>query len=151
MTELTTENAKNKTLELSKSSESYLKETSNWTYFFSILGFILVGLMVLGSILITIIFSVLENDKLPEMSGVVIGSIYFIIAIIYLVPIIYLYRFSTNMKHAIEKREEISLETAFRYFKSHFKYLGIVTIIFIALYIVLAVLIALTGVLSAFW
>lgn len=151
MTELSTENVKNKTLELSKASESYLKDTSNWTLFFSILGFIMIGLMVLGSILITIIFSVIENEKLPPITGIFLGIFYFVFAIIYLFPIIYLYRFSTNMKNAIEKKEESSLETAFKYFKSHFKYLGIVTIVFIALYIVMAVIMALSGALNTFW
>lgn len=55
------------------------------------------------------------------------------------------------MKDAIEKRNESSLETAFKNFKSHFKYVGILTIIMIILYIVMAVIMALSGALQTFW
>ncbi|NQU35246.1 MAG: hypothetical protein HQ521_18625 [Bacteroidetes bacterium] len=139
------------TLQISKSSESYLKETSSWTFFFSILGAIFLGLMVIGSIAVSIIFSTIDNESLPPISGVIIGAVYFILSIVYFFPIYYLYKFSSNMKKAIEKKEDNNLELAFKNIKSHFKYMGIFTIIIIVIYVLIAILMLFSGMVNNFW
>jgi len=151
MTENIQEQTKDKSLEISKPSESYLKETSNWALFFSILGFIGIGFMILASIIVTSIFSFIDDPNLPSFFGPIIGIAYFIFALIYILPLIYLYRFSTNMKNAIEKKDGNNLEIAFKNFKSHFKYIGIITIIIMGLYILGAIVMVFSGLLTAFW
>ncbi len=140
-----------KTLQISKSSESYLKETSGWTYFFSILGAVFIGLLVIGSITLAIIFSTINNENMPAFSGMAIGLIYLIISLVYFFPVYYLFRFSSNMKKAIESKDSNNLELAFKSIKSHFKFMGFLTIIFIAIYVIIAIMMLFTGMVTNFW
>lgn len=138
-------------LEISKPSESYLKETSNWALFFSILGFIGIGFMIIISVMITSIFSFIDDPSLPSFIGPILGVVYFIFALIYVLPIIFLYKFSTNMKAAIEKKNSSSFEIALKNFKSHFKYIGILTIIIMGFYTIAAIIMVFSGLLTTFW
>ena len=62
--------------------------------------------------------------------------IYILLAGVYFVPITYLYRFSTQVKQAVENNNEEEYTTAFQNLKSLFKFLGIFTIVMLALYAV---------------
>jgi len=53
------------------------------------------------------------------------------------------------MKNAIEKTEQSKLILAFDYLKSHYKFVGILTIVLFGVYILAAIVIALVG-LSSF-
>ena len=62
--------------------------------------------------------------------------IYILLAGVYFVPITYLYRFSVQVKQAVENNNEEEYTTAFQNLKSLFKFLGIFTIVMLALYAV---------------
>jgi hypothetical protein len=138
-------------LQLTESSQSYLKETSSWTFFFSILGFIFLGLLFIGAITVSIMFSVLDNENMPAISGLTLGLLYITICIVLFFPVYYLYKFSSNMKTAIENNEINNLETALRNIKSHFKFMGYFTIIIIVIYVFAAIMMLFTGMLTNFW
>ena len=62
--------------------------------------------------------------------------IYILLAGVYFVPITYLYRFSVQVKQAVENNNEEEYTTAFQNLKSLFKFLGIFTIVMLAIYAV---------------
>ncbi len=132
-------------LQISESSEIYLKETGSWASFLSIIGFILIGLIVIIAIGISIFLPAANNQSITPISGLVLGIIYILMGLLYFFPVLYLYKFSTNMKKAIEKKSSENLDDAFKNIKSHYKFAGIFTIIFIALYILGAVVMLIFG------
>jgi hypothetical protein len=124
-----------KSLTISDSSKRFLNETGKWGKFISIVGFVFIGILVLVGLFAGTILSSF-GSTLP-FPGVLIGLIYIVIALIYLFPILYLYRFSTKIKIAFLSVDDISLEKAFENLKSHYKFMGILTIIVLGLYILL--------------
>ena len=70
------------------------------------------------------------------------GGLYFIMCVLYLFPIHYLYKFSTELKAGLQLSvNSTTLVTGFENLKSLFKFMGIlvaVTLSFYALFIVLA-------------
>lgn len=127
-------------------SKEFLKETAKWTKFLAILGFIGVGFMVLGSI--SILFassSFMSNDAFPFGGRIFMMLLYLAFAVLYYFPISYLYQFSENTKKAIENNDNNAIRDAFEFLKSHYKFMGILTIVVLALYAVI-LLFALIGI-----
>lgn len=86
-----------------------------------------------------------------SMTGSFVMSIvYLLVAGFYLVPINFLYKFSTNMKNALRKNNQSSLTNAFEYLKSHYKFNGILTLILISFYVMIFIWLMLTTVGSHF-
>jgi uncharacterized membrane protein len=123
---------------LTDESESFLKETAKWAYFLSILGFIFIGLMVLLALFIGSIMSKFGamGDTIPIMGsmGGFITAIYLIIALIYFFPVYYLFQFSSKAKAAFKNSDNEQLNESFQYLKSHYKFVGVMALIFIVLY-----------------
>ncbi len=132
-------------LQISESAEAYLKETSGWSQFLSILGFIFIGLLVIGGVGVSLFLSAMNSEEIDPQLGLLVGGIYMVFGIIYFFPIYYLYRFAANMKKALEKKDNDDLDEAFKNIKSHYKFMGIFTIVFIAVYILGAIGMAIFG------
>ncbi len=136
-------------LKINSTTEKYLTEIRKWAHFLSIVGFILVGLMAVGSFAIGAIFSALpmDNNVFPFPSSLFSG-IYLLLALVYFFPVYYLYQFSVKMKNALLQKTDDVLETSFRFLKSHYKFMGIFTIIMLALYPIMIVGVILFGVMN---
>lgn len=122
----------NGTLALSEKSLEYLTETRKWTNFLSILGFIGIGLMILIGLVAGIASSASRGGF-----GILASFIYIVFGGLYLIPIYHLYKFSNEIKQAIDYRRNYSVESAFESLKSHYKFIGIFTIVIISLYILI--------------
>lgn len=129
-------------LQVDQQSISFLGETARWAKFLSIVGFVLCGLMIVfavfaGSILATI--ARLNNtDALGSTMGIggaFISVIYIVIALLYFFPCLYLFNFSTKMQLALRNNDQTNLNVAFGNLKSCFKFVGILTIIFLSFYL----------------
>ncbi|WP_439129353.1 DUF5362 family protein [Polaribacter sp.] len=132
-------------LTLNNASRNFLKETAKWTYFLSIVGFVFLGLMVIFSFFAGALFSSLPNSEImPIDFGPVMTVTYLILALIYFFPILYLFKFSTKMKIALQSKSDEDLAVAFENLKSHYKFVGVFTIIIISIY-VLFFLLAIVG------
>lgn len=114
-------------------SRSFLTEIAKWANFLAILGYVGLGLMILAAVSIIIVGSSVSIG--PIGSGIWISIIYILFAGIYFFPITYLYKFSSNMKIALRTNDQKSLTNAFEYLKSHYKFIGIITIIILGFYI----------------
>jgi hypothetical protein len=136
-------------------TKSHLWETARWAKFLSIVGFVLCALIIVGGLFFGSLFSTFSNRSEmyegginPTGLGVTMVFVYIIVAVVYFFPCLFLYRFSTKMKIALNGNAQEQLNLAFQNLKSLFKYVGIITIIMLALY-GLAIVIGLLGLAAA--
>lgn len=125
---------------------TYLRETAKWGKFLSIIGFISIGFMVIGGILFGTIGMSAMNDisamggqpnPMGMLGGGFIMIFYCLMGLLYFFPSLYLYRFSTKIKIALENDDETELTTAFMNMKSLYKFWGIFMAIIIGFYALL--------------
>lgn len=130
---------------------SSLNEIRKWTMFFSVMGFISIGMMVVASILMGTVFSAIglfSDETFPTGVGIAISLLYVVIAAVYFFPVYFLLKFSTKTKKAIEEKSDEELASSVGFLKSHYKFVGIMTIVFIAIYPLLIIAMVAAGVLS---
>lgn len=119
-------------------SKEFLKETAKWTKFLAILGFVGIGLMVLGSLVMLFApSSLMSNGDFPFGGKIFMMLLYLAFAVLYYFPISYLYQFSENTKKAIENNDNNAIRDAFEFLKSHYKFMGILTIILLSFYVIM--------------
>ncbi|MGB1283569.1 MAG: DUF5362 family protein [Polaribacter sp.] len=136
-------------LTVNSRSKNFLTETAKWTKFLSIMGFIGIGLMIIFSFFAGAIFDNLPNAQpMPIDMGMTLTITYLIIAVIYFFPVYYLFQFSGKMKAALLAKNDETLSDAFEMLKSHYKFVGVFTIIMLSLYVLIFV-VAMLGVVFA--
>lgn len=132
-----------KKLELNQLAIDALRDGSKWTFFLSIVGFVGVGLM-----LIAAIFMAISLSDLPDESAIlgsfgimknIFSLFYFIMAGLYFIPVYYLYKYSANMKTALQFGDSNLVAIAFVNLKSHHKFLGISIIVILSLYLLILI------------
>jgi hypothetical protein len=121
-------------LELPNESQFYLWETRKWGNFLGILGFIFVGLMVLGGIGMGMFSSALREYGNLGFPGFGFTLLYLLMALLYFFPILYIYRFSSHMKIALQTKSADELNLAFKNLKSNFRFVGILCIVVLSIY-----------------
>ncbi|WP_294214977.1 DUF5362 family protein [uncultured Chryseobacterium sp.] len=124
-------------LRIDASSKLFLAEAAKWTTFLAILGYIGIGFMILAAVFMMFVGASMSsyNSVMPMGGGLVFSLVYLVIAALYFIPVNYLYRFGSHMKTAVNSNNQASLTQAFEYLKSHYKFIGILTIIMVGLYI----------------
>ncbi|TDY11260.1 DUF5362 family protein [Meridianimaribacter flavus] len=124
-------------LDVNQAIIDYLKETSKWSYILSILGFVGIGFMLIGALIMAISGGI-ANSGFDGAYGagyaVGVAFVYVVLALVYLFPVLYLFRFSKNMKSALRLSNNQDFKKAFANLKSHYKFIGIFTIVVISLY-----------------
>lgn len=138
------------TFELNVSSTimGFLKETSTWTYFLSILGFIGIGLMLLFGVFFSVVMGLISGGNPYEGLGMdmsYFGLIYIVLALLYFFPVLYLFNFSRKTKLALKTNNNDDLTTAFSNLKSHYKFMGVFAIVIISIYILAFVIAMIAG------
>jgi hypothetical protein len=138
---------KSPTLEVTENAKAYLKTAVTWSGFYAIISFVVLGLYVICGIIMMISGGFLR-DSMTGMgismgiTYILVGIAYILVAILYFFPALYLYRFSQRTKKALVNDDEIVLEGAFQNMKSYWKFIGILTIVKIAV-VILALLVVL--------
>lgn len=127
---------------LNEASRTFVLETAKWARFLSIVGFVFIGLILLAALFIGFASSGLRG--FGGMGGGIVALTYILIALLYFFPVLYLFRAATSLRDGINNNDEGALTTGFENLKSHYKFVGILTIIFLSLY-ALILLIAMLG------
>ncbi|MFL3660730.1 MAG: hypothetical protein ACI6PN_03170 [Polaribacter sp.] len=136
-------------LKITASAKGFLKEIASWCKFLSILGFIGLGLLLLGSFFIGVLYNSLPLvAAVPFNLGTMMTIFYLVVVLIYIFPIYYLYQFSVKMKKALLSKDDEVLASAFEMLKSHYKFIGVFTIITVSIYLLIAIS-AVMGVIGA--
>jgi hypothetical protein len=135
-------------LTITSTAKGFLKETAKWCKFLSVLGFVGLGLLFLSSFFISSVYSNMpQAAAMPFNLGIVMTVVYILIIAIYIFPLYYLYQFSLKLKKALLSKDEKILADAFEMLKSHYKFIGVFTIIMLSIYI-LAGILGIIGVLA---
>ncbi|MRT92428.1 hypothetical protein [Ancylomarina sp. 16SWW S1-10-2] len=129
-------------------AETYLLETRKWTKFFAILAFIFMGIGVLSSISMFMASSFITAYSPLPMTGIAV--FYLIFTGVSFFPIYYLLQFSNKAKEALLYRNSQTLTEAMKYIKSHFKFVGIMTIVMLALYPIIIIMTIMFGASQSF-
>lgn len=132
-------------LQLNQTAKDFLKETAKWAYFLSILGFILIGFLVIiavfaGTFLASMGSIVPGMGGMGGSFGLVMGILYFGIAALYFFPVYYLFKFASNTKVAFRDNDSEALTNSLGYLKSHYKFIGIMTVVILGFYVLMIVL-----------
>jgi energy-coupling factor transporter transmembrane protein EcfT len=140
----------NRKIEIGQESLGYLNTTRKWTMFFTILGFVFLGIMLVFGLLFGSFMS-LFSSKVPGIEGVegvkaaggIAGVMIFIVilvfAVIYFFPLLYLLRFSKHTKNGVANFDANELQLGFKNLKSYCVYMGILIIIVLALYLIVLI------------
>ena len=127
-------------LTITSAAKGFLTETAKWCKFLSILSFVGLGLLLLSSFFINTIYSSMpQATTMPFNLGIAMTIVYFLIIAIYIFPIYYLYQFSIQLKKALISKDDETLANAFEMLKSHYKFVGVFTIIMLSIYILAGV------------
>jgi Family of unknown function (DUF5362) len=133
---------------IDQSAKAHLAEAAKWAKFLAIVGFVMCGLLVILSFFIGTVFSSMGSYSDYESSGlgVFVTVLYLGIGVLYFFPCLFLFRFAINMTAALNANDQLTLNRAFQNLKIMFRFVGILTIIVLSLYILAFVF----GMLGAF-
>ena len=135
-------------LTITSAAKGFLREIAKWCKFLSILGFIALGLMLIGSFFIGGFYNTMpQAEPMPFNMGIVMTVVSILIIAIYIFPIYYLYQFSLKLRKALLSKDYKTLADAFEMLKSHYKFMGVFAIIMLSIYI-LAGILGIMGVLA---
>jgi hypothetical protein len=125
----------NKRLEIDQSGLRYLNTTRKWTMFISIIGFIALGILVIFGILAGTFLSAFSSGiKGPGMQESLLLAAFFITALLFLFHILYLFRFSKNIAHAVHNHNNKELDKALKNLRNLFIFSGALIIFLILVY-----------------
>jgi hypothetical protein len=144
---------------IDQSSRAHLSEAAKWAKFLAIVGFIMCGLIVIiaffaGSFLAMMSNSYNDGYRSPVrltggMGGVVI-VFYVGIAILFFLPYLFLFRFATRMKTALNTNDQLTLNSSFQNLKIMFRYVGILTIVLLSFYALIILMVIIMAATTGF-
>lgn len=118
--------------------KGYLLETSKWSKFLAIVGYIGLGFIVLLGLLLMFGLS-LPNAFPKGMPMFGFGLLYILMAVLYYFPTTYLYKFAVKIKNGVNSNDESIVTDAFLNLKKTFKFIGIMMIVILSLYALILV------------
>jgi hypothetical protein len=137
---------KDQKIELEGDTLLHLNEIRKWTHFLSILGFVAVGLVLFVGVLLLIASSFRSSFQYDPLGsyGPLIGIFYIVFSGIYFFPVFYLYKFSRYAKQSMirigsEGPSNELMAHAIDYMKKHFRFVGIFTIVILAVYLLVII------------
>lgn len=141
-------------LQFTQQAQGFIRETAKWATFLSIMGFIFIGFMVLGALGMFAMGATMGSmgggtmGAMGLLGGTTMGVMFLVMAVFYFFPVMYLYKFASNAKDALNSNNTERLTTAFENLKSHYKFVGILTIIGMSFYII-AIVVSVIGAVAA--
>jgi hypothetical protein len=127
---------------LTSEDKDYLDTAAKWAKFMAIMGFIVVGLMVLVSLSMFAMGSLMgsafegsgASPKMGGMLGAGLGIVYLLLTLPLFFTCLYLYRFATKMKDSLYSSNLTATE-AFLNLRNYFRMRGYLVIAILALYL----------------
>lgn len=108
----------------------YLAESARWGKFIAIIGFVFIGLGIIGMLF--------AGGSMMAFGAAGMGSMiflfYLVLMLITAIPIYYLYQFATKMQIALRDNDQMYLQSAFENHKAMFKFYGIFMAIMLGIY-----------------
>jgi hypothetical protein len=144
-----TENLLANDLQVDTEVQQHLSDTAKWAKFLAIVGFIFCGILVLAT-LMNLSNSNSRSEsyyyrRTETMSPTLTLFVMVVFAAVWFIASLYTYRFAVKMRTALTGVDQISFNDSLANLSRNYKFLGIVTIVYIGLIILLLVV----GILSA--
>lgn len=130
-------------IKLTNMSLVNLGSIAKWAKFFGILGFVMIGLMLIFGVFFgTILAQSFSNmpSRVGGPSPILFSVIYIVLALIYFFPVRFMYQFATKMTRGIKNNDQMDFDASLAALKSHFTFVGIVTIIVLSIYALVFIL-----------
>lgn len=118
-------------LRFTESVRSDLLETAKWALFFAVLMFIILGFLAFASLALIVSAGAYGFGMAIVMMGIYGSLIFF--------PAWYYYKFSTLTRQALNFDDNNALEMGFWYLKRFYKFVGILIIVVISLYLLILI------------
>ena len=125
-------------MELSIQAKKHLLEASKWAYIISIIGFIGIALLVVASFTIGSLLANAPEGYLSMISPQFLSFFYLIMAGGYFIPVFFLFQFGHKTKQALANNDSSLLTFGLKKLMAHYKFIGILMIIGIVLYFLMA-------------
>jgi len=114
---------------------AFLLEIARWAIFLAIIGFVMIELMVLIAVFAGSFIGIMSSQlgdagAFGALGGGFITVLYLFIAGIYAFPVLYLFRFAKQMKLALKTDNQEALSSSFENLKSHYKFIGVLMMVF---------------------
>lgn len=123
---------------LNERSYYYLADIRRWSKLIAVFGYMIIGILILFGVFFGFFYNNPEIQSAPgAVSGITLMFVYLVMALIYLFPVVFLHRFASNLGRSLRSGNETELTRSFQNLRSFFRYIGILTIIMIALGILL--------------
>jgi len=134
-------------LGINQTMRSYFAEMAKWGKLMAIVGFIVLAFIILGGIALLLGSSMLgsQSVELSQLAGFplkLFGALYLLIGVFYFFPTYYLLKFSDLMRASLRSNDESLMTSSFENLKSLFKFMGIITVVIIAIYLLMFIAIA---------
>lgn len=111
----------------------FLESAGKWAKFLAILGFIGAGILVMTGLSIVAMGSMMQQfANLPFPVGL-LGAVYLVIAGVYILPVLYLFRFANHATNGLRQDRAGALTEAMRYLRAHYRFLGVAVLVGIGL------------------
>lgn len=143
-------------LALNELSFLHLEETAKWGKFLAIVQFVGLALMVIVALVMGIFLPEMNNAMTQEspvpisFSATFIMILYLGMAVLMFFPALYLYHYAVKLKMAIQEKNSEVLGDAFNHQRRLYKFIGIVTIVVIAIYAIVFIGAMIGGLIAVF-
>lgn len=132
-------------LGIDETAKAYMLQTARWTRFMAIMGFVGTGLMILVAVFIAMNAEDFNRGFSSRAGadfdasyrvGYRVGTLicYLALIVLYLYPIICLFKFSKNIKAALLTNNTQQFNTAMKHQRNMWRFMGILMIVLIGLY-----------------
>ena len=133
-------------LQVDHVASGYLKETARWAKFLGILGFVFCGLMLLIGIFAgSFMATAFSAGRSSVLGGTFYTIVYVALALLYFFPCLYTYNFGSRMQTALRSNDQDSLNNALKNLKSCYRFVGILAIVSIGLWVLLVIIAVIGG------
>jgi hypothetical protein len=143
----------NKGITLSDDALRQISQIAKWAQFLAIIGFVVAALIVVAGLFMGSFMSIFKemsgNTQMPHMPFMALSVVYIILGGIYFIPSWFLYKFSTETRKALLGNDEEILTEALSNLRRTFKFLGIMTIVIIGLYVLVIIAVMIGAALGA--
>ena len=115
---------------INSNGKASLIEAAKWGNFLAIVGFVAIGFMVIGSLLV-----IVAGSSFGGGQAVLLGIIYLAVSALYFFPALYLFNFSKKIKAGLNSSVQAEVDGALLNLKSMFKFMGIFMIVILSFYV----------------
>ncbi|NMC38661.1 MAG: hypothetical protein GYA41_10095 [Bacteroidales bacterium] len=125
-----------KRMEIRPETLRNLDTARKWTMFLSVFGFILTGLiLVLALATGTFLAAFRPADTGPDLEKLALSFAFFLAVTLFFLSVLFLFRFSTCMRDAVQSHDLKKLDKAIKNLKLFFKFAGLILLTAIAVYV----------------